>query len=243
MKKNIFFLLFSLVILISGCSVKVEEVEQVKEAVSECITPSSEKVSKNLDITSFNSIEVRGPFNVHLIQSDTPYVKVEASDNSIDMADIFGVGNNLIIKEKESEIKFCYFDIKVEVGVKEIYKLESFGSGDVSSDVLDFENNDLSIKSLGSGDIQLSGEVGKLNIENNGSGNILLFGFESSNVNVKNTGSGNIDVNTRSLTTSIEGSGNIIYKQIDAKTPIVVKSNNKGSGAVIGYTQEQYYSR
>ena len=85
------------------------------------------------------------------------------------------------------------------------------------------------MKSAGSGNFRLRGNVVEAAISSSGSGNIQCFDLYTENCTISKSGSGNTQLTVaKSLKASISGSGNMYYRG----TPNTVSCTSVGSGKI-----------
>jgi len=203
------------------------------------------KVTKTLDISSFDGIGLAISGDVYLKQGNRQSVKIEAQQNIID---------NLLTKVENGtwKIKFDknvrqHEDVKIWITVPNLKKVSVSGSGDVIGESafknlddlslavsgsgkiqLDADSKSSSIAVSGSGKMKLAGQTAKCSIAISGSGDIDAFDLASQTCSVVISGSGDASVNASDdLNVVIAGSGDVLYKG-NAR----VKSKISGSGDV-----------
>lgn len=191
-----------------------------------------ERQIKSYDLPNFEHITNNTFADVHIVQSSTQSVKIEASEIILKDIIIEVADNKLIIDyRKQIPPLFSSTDIYINIptlktycingsgnmNIKSLFDscktvlLEINGSGnmDVSMNVSDFT----SILINGSGNTNISGRCSSEQIQIYGSGNVDALSFETKVAEVIIAGSGNCKVNADSILKSyISGSGNIIYK-------------------------------
>jgi len=139
------------------------------------------------------------------------------------------VGGELQLGAKPGMPDFLFGDIRYELSLPSLERIEINGSGDVDSDLpgenLDIEINgsgDLSMGSIdasaviveisGSGDVELSGRSTELSIEIDGSADVDAEDLETERVSVEIDGSAEVDVSASdTLAVSISGAGSVNY--------------------------------
>ncbi len=203
------------------------------------------KVTKTLDIASFNGLTLAIAADVTIRQGSTQSVKIEAQQNLIDLLNqevkdgIWKVNFSKNVSHKES--------IKIWVTVSDIKQLSLSGSGSIIGEggfsnigdlaltltgsgniTLDAASKNLSVIISGSGDMNLAGSTGEANMKITGSGDIKAFDLVAKTCEVKISGSGDSSVNvSESLEVAIAGSGDVYYKGRPS-----VRSKVSGSGSV-----------
>lgn len=204
------------------------------------------KVTKNLDLSTFEGIGLSINADVYVQQGNSQSVKIEAQQNIIEN----------LKKEVKNGVWKISFDknvrnhdgVKIWITMKELTSVAVSGSGRVigenqfqvngplslavsgSGEIqLDSESESLNGAISGSGDLKLAGKTGKCNINITGSGDVVAFDLYTQETSVRISGSGDASVNVNEiLNVSIAGSGDVYYKG-NAK----VRSKISGSGDVI----------
>jgi hypothetical protein len=204
------------------------------------------KVTKDLDIATFNGIGLSIDATVYVTQGNSQSVRVEAQQNIID---------NLKREVKDGVWKITtknnvrkHDGITIWITVKELSRIAVSGSGEVTGKNKFTTSSDLSLAVSGSGDIvldanskstegvisgsgsiKLSGNTGQSNFVISGSGDVMAADLASGSCSVVISGSGDVSVHAKDkLDVVISGSGDVYYKGNPN-----VKSKISGSGDVI----------
>lgn len=203
------------------------------------------KVTKTLDIASFNGLSLGIAADVMIRQGSTQSVKIEAQQNIIDLLKkevkdgVWKIGFEKNVRHTES--------IKIWVTVSDLKQLSVSGSGSIVGEnsfsnlgdlqlsvsgsgniKLDAASKNLNVNISGSGNMDLEGSTGAAAMKISGSGDINAFDLAVKSCEVKISGSGDSSVNvSESLDVSIAGSGDVFYKGRPS-----VRSKVSGSGSV-----------
>jgi hypothetical protein len=242
MRITIKFLIMKFLYLLLFCSITF--------SFSHCtkvIKGSGHYITEERRVPVFSGVESFGGFEVFVVHSNTPGVRITAEDNIIDELETSVVNNILKIKFKK-HLNVRHGDITVTVSTKELNHLSLGGSGDIkaqgtwasddfsinlsgSGDILaSVQSNFVNAKLSGSGDITLNGTSNRLQYALSGSGNIRAYSLQTEEAIVSVNGSGNCEVNvSEKLNARISGSGKIYYKG----DPEEVVQHVSGSGKVI----------
>jgi len=194
------------------------------------ITGNGHVVTKDVNIDSFNELEVDGVFNIVFKQGDKEAVTIEADENIAKLIRVKNVNNRLIIDYKEDISIRKSTKLNVYVTVVDITEIDLNIVGDVLTntslklDNIEIINNgvgdaDLNIicehlmlSNSSVGDITISGGSNKLEMSNSGVGDILAKNFISNTVIVSNSGVGDVEVFARIfLDVTSSGVGNVDY--------------------------------
>lgn len=210
------------------------------------ITGEGPKVTKTLDLASFDGLSLAISADVMIQQGSNQSVKIEAQQNIIDNLKkevkdgVWKIGFDKNVRNHES--------VKIWVTVQDIEQLSISGSGSIIGEgrfsnlgdlslaisgsgniKFDADSKNLTVAISGSGDMNLSGSTGASSMKISGSGDIEAFGLSARTCDVKISGSGDSSVNvSESLEVAIAGSGDVYYKGRPS-----VRSKVSGSGEVM----------
>lgn len=203
-------------------------------------------VEKQIEIKSFQKLELSGSHTVYLSQGNSQSVTIKAQENIIALL-------NTEVKNDEWDIQFkkCIKSkekIEFYITIPKINQIAIEGSGEIigktsiKADLMDLEINGSgeinvelqNIKELeseinGSGDLKLSGSSKSHEIEINGSGDVEAYNLKTDNSKVEINGSGDVKINVSyELNVEVNGSGDVFYKG-DVKN---IQSEINGSGNI-----------
>lgn len=188
-------------------------------------------VARVADMTeSFHGIDINGPFEVRLIQSDHSGMEIQASDK--DAQRINSEIKNGILKVWMEKKFRSSDDIKLiitsemfdKIGVHGAVELESQGS-------LQAEKLEMNVS--GACEVELGLEVGHFDADISGAGDLELEGSASS-VDISISGAGNIDaeeLNADRVEISISGAG---HAEVHANEELDVSISGVGSVSYSG---------
>lgn len=190
--------------------------------------------NKSYEVKNFNqvfeNIEVEGPLNVVLTQSEKRNVGVEVDDNLQKYVLMVVEGNTLKIKlDNQVVIKGMKFN-KIEVSNPRFANITKKGTGSLTStNNLTGTMGQLNIE--GSGTINLNMAVSTLNVICSGSGELNL-NYIGNTIGIAASGSINIEAHGECKTLNIaqSGSGNLNAEHLISKT---INLNKDGSGNAI----------
>jgi len=188
------------------------------------------KVTKTLEVSSFDGFTMAISGNVYLRQGNTQSVKIEAQQNIIDNIVTDVTDNHWKIKFDQNVRN--HEGIKIYITIPNLTKAYVSGSGDIigetkftglnnlvtgisgSGDVkLDVEAQTIEGKISGSGNVRLAGSAKSITIGISGSGDFYADGLRSESGTIKISGSGDATVDaSESLSVQVSGSGDVKYK-------------------------------
>jgi hypothetical protein len=202
-------------------------------AISCSSGPSKADVFK-MNVTDYESVNLKVPADVVWTDTDSPTCVVECSAETEKKIEVLMDGNTLVIKSREKNWGWDNWEnskIKITLTGKKLRRIQINGSGDFKmesfNDSEDFEytingSGDLKAKVNatqcsgtinGSGDVVISGKAKSYDLDINGSGDVKALDFECGTVEIEIAGSGDAQVHaTESLKVKIAGSGDVTYK-------------------------------
>ncbi|MFD2916038.1 GIN domain-containing protein [Psychroserpens luteus] len=172
-----------------------------------CNTQSKVKqISKKINFTNYEGIELVGSPTVNLIDSDSDYIDISADERIIDYVNVINEGGVLkifvdegVYEEKCSSKGFLsnnnYCDIIINIPLSENLNMISLkGNGDIILKTELITASDINFFLKGNGDIESKKLVkaNNLSIELEGNGDINLFNLDTKIINAKLTGNGDI---------------------------------------------------
>lgn len=194
------------------------------------IIGNGQVVTKEINIDSFNQLEVDGVFNIVFKQGDKEAITIEADENIFELMRVKNVGNTLIIDYKEEVSIRKSTKLNIYITVVDISEIDLRIVGDVlTENMLNQHNIQIINNSVGNldlnincenlvlrnssvGDVTISGSSNKLDLSNSGVGNLFAQYFISNTVIVSKTGVGDVDIYAnKSLDVTSSGVGNINY--------------------------------
>ena len=189
--------------------------------------------TKQIAVSGFDEVELRGVGQIILEQSGTESLVAEGRDEALAKIEAVVAAGRLKLGFEHNWFEFWkvaeYRDTKFRVGVKNIRAVILSGSGDITSgklagDALRIDLNGsgnvtvavetkrFETRLAGSGDIRASGVADLQRIEIDGSGNVTARELNGKSAEVTIRGSGNVEVAASdSLSISIMGNGNVRY--------------------------------
>jgi hypothetical protein len=189
------------------------------------IEGSGNIVSEDRKLNNFQSISLLGSIDIDINYSDATSCTVVGDDNIIEHVKTEVINDKLKISIDKS-----YSSTKalvVNLSVLDVNELSVSGSGDIR--FKNYNDNTLSLKISGSGDILGDGNVETLTGKINGSGDLLLKELHSKSAKININGSGDAELwVSNSLIAKINGSGDINYYG----NPKTVESEINGSGEI-----------
>ena len=211
-------------------------------AQKETIEPSGNIITRDVIISSFNSIKADGLYELVLTQGDKESVKIEADDNLQDLFKISNDNNTLVIempKLKNSNINFNdkkgehKLNLKVYVTFKQLNAIDVSIIGTVRC-TTPLKADAFKIDSKNVGNIELELTADKLTINNKGVGNITLSG-SANNAIITNAGVGKFNgedliVQTMDINNSGVGNADVhVEKDLKVKESFLGKVTNSGN--------------
>ncbi len=194
------------------------------------ITGNNNIVTKTVNTSEYNAIDVTGSMNVELVSGKEGDIKVTTDENLHEYLVIESKNGTLEITTKKNVSLRTKKGIHVTVPFEDIDDLTLTGSGDIktkntiktssfdveltgSGDILlDIEAGEIDAKVTGSGDLILAGSVTDFEVKVTGSGDFKGSELSSTNTQVYVSGSGSAKVNaSSSIKARVNGSGDVRY--------------------------------
>jgi hypothetical protein len=206
------------------------------------VEPSGNIITRDVTISSFNSIKAEGLYELVLTQGDKESVKIEADDNLQDLFKVSNDGGTLVIdmpELKNSNINFNdenrehKLNLKVYVTFKQLSAIDVGIIGTVRC-TTPLKADAFKIDSKNVGNIELKLTADKLIINNKGVGNITLTGSANDAV-ITNAGVGKFDgedliVQTMDIDNSGVGNADVhVEKDLKVKESFLGKVTNSGN--------------
>lgn len=229
------WLLLALCLPLTACSIRADTDEKTGDIKNvhisigslEGIKGSGKHGSVTRTITAIKSIDAMGSVDIVVKVGAAPSLTVEGDENLLAKVVTEQDGDRLIVRTKDSFS--TNQPLVVTVVTPSLSGIKSLGSGDIK--VSGLVGDDLTVESTGSGDLTLSGKTGVLTARVVGSGNLTAESLVAKSVKVDVLGSGDVDLGTIDVTTveaSVKGSGSV---KASGKAGDI-KGNVLGSGSI-----------
>ena len=199
-------------------------------------------VSELRELPSFTEIDLSGSCDLRIQIGPEQKVEVWGDDNLIDRIRTEVTGGDLLRIDTRGSYS-TRRGLRVDITVPHLVRLDITGSGD--ADISGLDGDDLELNIDGSGDVQLVGTVGYLDIDVQGSGDVRAVDLSAGEIRTKTKGSGDIELEGTAATLEIElrGSGSIDARRLVAREAsaeiygsgdISVRAEDRFDGAVFG---------
>lgn len=195
---------------------------------ADCITGDGSVTSEERTSEAFESIKARGGSSIHIKKGAEFSIVINDHENLLKHFKTEVSSSTLILGFDEDK---CIINSEMEVVITmpDLKKIKSLGSGDI--DITGkFEGAELTTEILGSGQIQINDSClyKTLNVSITGSGNANAKRCKFDTAKIEISGSGAMVIGeTNSLDVDIKGSGSVSYYGDPS-----VKSDIAGSGTV-----------
>jgi hypothetical protein len=211
---------------------------------SETVEGNGKQTTKEIPVSSFNTLEASGVYELRLSQGDKESVKIEADENLQEYFQVKNDGSKLVIdmpKLKNRNLK-VKSSMKVYVTFKTLKEMDLKIVGDITSDgSLSFTDLKVTNKNVGHfnlkltadkitmdnksvGNITLSGKADDAVFNNEGVGSLKAGDFLVQNINIDNSGVGSAEVNAE--------------KGLKVKENFLGKVKNRGNAPVKHYGKQ-----
>jgi hypothetical protein len=202
--------------------------------------------TEDRNLTGFKGVESNGSFDV-IVSSGPQSVKIEGEENILPYIETYVDGDVLKVGTKRGYWLKPERGVRVYVTAPSFNKIQSNGSGNITSqskitdpskiemeingsaDInVDADAPEISAELRGSGNLNLKGDTKNFRGEIVGSGDIKALDLKSEETSVKIIGAGNAEVySSVKLNVEVAGSGDVRYKG-----GAQVESHIAGSGGV-----------
>lgn len=200
-----------------------------------CTKPNGEVIEEEVSLESFSRIDLSMAGEVYITQGDASSVRIEASDNVIDLIVTNVSGDELNLRTKRGKCIRGKSDVKFYVTTPDVEGITLSGSGKIFNET-PLTGKELDIKLSGSGEIDLENlEYDNAYSSISGSGKVWVDGFDTDDFEVKTSGSGrttisNLEANNVSM--SISGSGSTSF---ESSTTDRLDASIAGSGKLFAF--------
>lgn len=229
MRKVFFLAVFALMVTASVNAQKHDR---------ETIEGNGNLVTRDVPVSSFETLKASGVYELKLAQGDKETVKIEADENLQQYFNVRNEGSTLVIDMKELKDKNMKNKNKMRVYVtfRKLKELDIKTVGSVNAEKeLSFGDLQITNASVGKLDLRLSANT--VNLDNSSVGTVVLTG-KAQNASFKNTGVGSLEAGSFLVQTlNIENNG-VGGATVNAEKELKVKDNmlgrvkNKGAAPV-----------
>jgi hypothetical protein len=186
-------------------------------------------IKETRDVTSFDTISVRGSARLVVHIGDTPSLSVEGPESSVKRLTTDVDGDTLYIRSNRKDWIFGQGEsrLTVRVTVPELSELHLEGSNDVR--LSGFKGGSSRIEIEGAANLEADGHLDELTVHMSGAGRANLRELVAGDAKVTVDGVGSVQVNaTKSLEATMNGVGAILY----SGTPREVSTSMNGVGTI-----------
>lgn len=234
MRKIFLFLAIASFVIATNANAQDEKEKNWKDKPK--IEGSGNVITKTVNISSFDQLDVSGVFSLKLSQGSKEEVKIEADDNLQDLFEVKNEGSTLSITMKKESNFNSKKGLKVYVTFKKLKSMDLKTVGNVSSEEnLSFDDLKIGNKSVGSVDLKLTAQT--IDINNKSVGSVKLDGKAESAV-IKNNSVGSIQAGNfvvQKMDIDNNGIGSAVVnaeKEIKVKESFLGKVSNKGAAII-----------
>lgn len=191
----------------------------------------AQKIKKEIPVSSFQEVDVKGVMNVFIKQGDQESLTAEYDESNSDVLIVDVKNGKLTLDTKFENRKSKRKTINVYLTVTDLNKLEFSGVGNLESqNALQFSNFELQVSGVGNLDLKIDCEnltaswtnVGNSSLRGSAStasfnssciGNIDAGAFQVDHMALNHSGTGNMDVHAvKTLSIKTSGIGNVSYR-------------------------------
>jgi hypothetical protein len=166
--------------------------------------------SESRSLSDFHRVEIRGSVDVVAHVGGAQTVRVEADDNLIPHITTVVRDGTLVVAMESGSYRF-HKHPQVTVDLPLLDSASISGSADIEASGLRGPAFKATIS--GSGNVRGSGEVDRLEVAIEGSGNVRLYDLRARSASINIEGSGNVQLYAaENLSIKIDGSGDVRYR-------------------------------
>ena len=215
MKKISIVFLFLIFLLLPSCGLLVDSV-----------VPMGDRTIEDYSAAHFNKIAVSGSISLKIVNGEDRQVEIETFENVHDYIETSVFGNELTIKTRNNTIFTKNPDIMVYVTADLINGVSTSGSSDLY--FVNYETDDITIKSSGSSDIFGELTASSISFNTSGSSETDLV-IDCKNLTGKDSGSSHYKLEGKTENYDLTCSGSSKVEAFELNT---VNTNIKASGSV-----------
>ena len=203
-------------------------------------------VTRTIDIDDFTGVRLYTSADVEITEGETFFIEVTGPENIVSKIETETIVDNEVLTFQYEEF-FSNTQVDIRITMPSVQYLENIGTGSIVGQNT-FNNHNLSIVLIGTGDIEVVAEVDEIEAEIIGIGNIILAGYtpelsfilkgignllafnlEAERAVLTNYGQGDMEVLvTTSLACGIFGQGSIFYQGNPR-----IEANLRGMGVLV----------
>jgi hypothetical protein len=199
MKFGALFVVALLATCLSGCNITFI-------GAAKGIPGSGVSGTESRDVTGFDKISIVGFGKVNVTVGGEDSLSITGDDNLLELIESTVSNGKLTIKPSESIRPKT--DMVFDISISRLTSVELSGAADF--DIQNVEGDSLTVELNGSGNLDASGTVTKLNVEINGAGNVDLQQLEAETVTIEVNGAASGTVFARnSIDAEINGVGSV----------------------------------
>lgn len=188
-------------------------------------------------VPNFTNINIIGPYKIQIVgRQERNSVFVLGPNNEARHTAVDVYGNTVFIHPPTECNNGCsnLREVIVRIGINDLQNLTQKGSGIVEGK--DITSTGLVIKSSGTSDILLSGNMNLKSVVQAGPGSISVIGAYTPNLQVYMPGNGNVNISGHVGINSVskQGCGNLVVTGTDTDS-LTIDSTGSGTTSIAGY--------
>jgi hypothetical protein len=200
------------VLALTGCAIIVtpgdHDVRYTGLFAKDAVAGDGRLTTESRPVGTATELDMSGPLRVDVRVGERASLQVEADSNLLPLIRTEVAGDTLRVWV-EGNVR-TNNGMRVTYTVPQLAQVRASGSGRLM--VAGLNGAPLTLIKTGSGDSQLDGRVGVLNVQSNGSGDVDASALQSGNANLNLNGSGSISVgqvNAEAINVKLRGSGDL----------------------------------
>jgi hypothetical protein len=224
---------------LSGCAIIVtgnDDVQVKSIFSSDAVAGNGQQATDLRAIGAASAIDVRGPLEVNLRVGAAPSLTVEADSNLLPLIRTEVIGGTLRMWV-EGNVRSTN-SLRVTATMPALSHVTASGSGRMT--ISELNGAALAFTKSGSGSVNLSGRVGRLDFQHSGSGHVNASALHTGDANVNLSGSGRLSlgqVQGSALSVNVHGSGSL--QAAGAVASLTARVNGSGGVNLAALASEQ----
>jgi hypothetical protein len=224
---------------LSGCAIIVtgnDDVQVKSIFSSDAVAGNGQQATDLRAIGAASAIDVRGPLEVNLRVGAAPSLTVEADSNLLPRIRTEVIGGTLRMWV-EGNVRSTN-SLRVTATMPALSHVTASGSGRMT--ISELNGAALAFTKSGSGSVNLSGRVGRLDFQHSGSGHVNASALHTGDANVNLSGSGRLSlgqVQGSALSVNVHGSGSL--QAAGAVASLTARVNGSGGVNLAALASEQ----
>ncbi|MCE3237129.1 MAG: hypothetical protein K0R24_110 [Gammaproteobacteria bacterium] len=204
------------------------------EQYNNAAPPSKAMTTLKVRVPDLTNVNISGDFQVQLVgrtEHNSVYIMGPHQDTRQIIVEMM---NNTLYIHKAKDSKACLKNVIVRINIHNLQLLKNVGISNIYG--RDITSDHLMIESYDSGNIFLVGNMKLANVNQTGTGSIIVIGAHTPALSIKAIGKGNVKINGRVGIQNIlhQGNGEVAILGADSDS-LAIQASGNGLTTVVGY--------